>query len=220
MSHSVPGFCVSFWTRHLSVELNRSTIPSVCGWYGEVRIRPIPTVAQNFSTVLDMKLGQYCVSCWVFEGVGFWPLGNAIHYYQDKLVSGLRSSQWAKYIHSHPLERLVAGWQGVEGSFGHHRWARPLADRTRPAQLLHVLCQPQPVISCCIIARVRSRPKCPATGVLCARLRTLLLAAWGTMIRPHLVRCIQQEFFLPEVDSVGVACLAPDLLQWRVLPLS
>ena len=40
----------------MSVELNRSTIPSVCWWYGEVRISLIPTVSQNCRIVLDMKL--------------------------------------------------------------------------------------------------------------------------------------------------------------------
>ena len=34
LSHCAPGLCVSFFSSCFIVELNHSTIPSVCGWYG------------------------------------------------------------------------------------------------------------------------------------------------------------------------------------------
>ena len=62
LSHCAPGLCVSFFSSCFRVALNRSTIPSVCGWYGEVLICLMPVISQYLCMVLEIKFDPLLVS--------------------------------------------------------------------------------------------------------------------------------------------------------------
>ena len=62
LTHCAPGLCASYFNSCFRVALNRSTIPSVCGWYGEVLICLIPVISQYFCMVLQIKFDPLSVS--------------------------------------------------------------------------------------------------------------------------------------------------------------